>query len=274
MKEQGAGPQASPRLLAWLVAGAVAGMGAAPSARAQQLQQPAASSPMPSSGQRLAFDQPAQPLINALRAFGRQTQFQVLYDEAVLGGRQAPALRGSFTPQEAMDRLLAGTGVTAHSTEQGTFTLRKAPAPEPAPQASAGTTLSTVNVTSQRMAAPGSYVGSGRSASTKLDTPLIETPRSISIVTQEQLQDQAPKSIEQALSYTAGVSTEVTGADLRMTGAIIRGSAMAAPTTRTGCGSSRPAPMVRGTTRSTSWTASRSSRARPPCSLARGGRAA
>lgn len=183
MKEQGAGPQASPRLLAWLVAGAVAGMGAAPSARAQQLQQPAASSPMPSSGQRLAFDQPAQPLINALRAFGRQTQFQVLYDEAVLGGRQAPALRGSFTPQEAMDRLLAGTGVTAHSTEQGTFTLRKAPAPEPAPQASAGTTLSTVNVISQRMAAPGSYVGSGRSASTKLDTPLIETPRSISIVT-------------------------------------------------------------------------------------------
>ena len=88
MKEQGAGPQASPRLLAWLVAGAVAGMGAAPSARAQQLQQPAASSPMPSSGQRLAFDQPVQPLINALRAFGRQTQFQVLYDEAVLGGRQ------------------------------------------------------------------------------------------------------------------------------------------------------------------------------------------
>ncbi|AEF92114.1 TonB-dependent siderophore receptor [Delftia sp. Cs1-4] len=219
MKEQGAGPQAGPRLLAWLVAGAVAGMGAAPSARAQQLQQPAASSPMPSSGQRLAFDQPAQPLINALRAFGRQTQFQVLYDEAVLGGRQAPALQGSFTPQEAMDRLLAGTGVTAHSTEQGTFTLRKAPAPQP----SAGTTLSTVNVTSQRMAAPGSYVGSGRSASTKLDTPLIETPRSISIVTQEQLQNQAPKSIEQALSYTAGVSTEVTGADLRMTGAIIRG---------------------------------------------------
>jgi iron complex outermembrane receptor protein len=196
--------------MALLVAGAMAGLAAAaPSARAQQ---PA------SQAQRLVFDQPAQPLLNALRAFGRQTQYQVLYDEALLAGHLAPALKGSFTPREAMDRLLAGTGLVAHSTEQGSFTLRKAPVPQ-----AGAAILGTVTVTSERDSAAERYAATDRSASTKLGTALIETPRAISIVSREQLQNQAPKSIEQALSYTAGVSTEVTGADLRMTGAIIRG---------------------------------------------------
>ncbi|WP_211090302.1 TonB-dependent siderophore receptor [Pseudothauera nasutitermitis] len=59
----------------------------------------------------------------------------------------------------------------------------------------------------------------------KSSTPLIETPRSISIVTREQIKTQAPKNIEQALSYTAGVVTETSGAqDSRMSGgATIRG---------------------------------------------------
>nr|WP_310936099.1 TonB-dependent siderophore receptor [Variovorax sp. UMC13] len=201
-----------PRLLAWMVAGALAGMAAPVAVQAQPAVAPA---------ERIAFDLPAQPLLDALRAFGRQTRYQVLYDGALIAGRQAPALSGRFTPREAIERLIAGSGLGAHSAEQGSFTLRKVVAPELREGSAA--TLSTVTVTSLGERLNGSYAGTDRSAGTKLGTPLIETPRSISIVSQEQLQTQAPKSLSQALSYTAGVSTEVTGADVRMAGATIRG---------------------------------------------------
>jgi outer membrane receptor protein involved in Fe transport len=49
----------------------------------------------------------------------------------------------------------------------------------------------------------------------KTDTPLIETPQSISIVTRDNLVVQAPLTLQEALRYTAGVRTEAYGLDSR-----------------------------------------------------------
>jgi len=46
---------------------------------------------------------------------------------------------------------------------------------------------------------------------TKTDTPLIEDPASVSIVTSEQIEAQQPKTVTQALRYTPGVTSEVAG---------------------------------------------------------------
>lgn len=198
-----------PSLLALLVSTAVAAMVVSPvNALAQST---AASDALQS------FSIPAQPLLNGLKAFGRQTQVQVLFDDALVEGRQGAAVSGRLSARDALTRLLAGTGLVAVSTQPGSFTIRAAP-----PAGSAGA-LAEVTVTSQQTSAEDLYAAHNRAASTKLGSTLMETPRSISVVSQEQLKTQAPKSIEQALSYTAGVSTEVTGADLRMTGAVIRG---------------------------------------------------
>lgn len=62
-----------------------------------------------------------------------------------------------------------------------------------------------------------------RSAATKIDTPLIETAQSVSVVTREQMTDQAVQTSEQALRYTAGVQTETNGFDLRHEAYLIRG---------------------------------------------------
>ena len=44
-----------------------------------------------------------------------------------------------------------------------------------------------------------------RSASaTKTDTPVLETPQSISVITRQQLDDQNPQTVGHALRYTAG----------------------------------------------------------------------
>jgi iron complex outermembrane recepter protein len=52
------------------------------------------------------------------------------------------------------------------------------------------------------------YVASRSATGTKTDTPLIETPQSISVVTRDQIEAQESQSTKQALRYTAGVAGE------------------------------------------------------------------
>jgi len=75
---------------------------------------------------RVAVSIPAQPLLSALRAFGLQTQSQVLFHEALLAGREAVAVYGAYTPQEALELLLARTGLTIATVRARSFTLKVA----------------------------------------------------------------------------------------------------------------------------------------------------
>ncbi|MCI0757093.1 TonB-dependent siderophore receptor [Teichococcus vastitatis] len=55
---------------------------------------------------------------------------------------------------------------------------------------------------------PG-YVAPVTTTGSKTDTPLIEAPQSVGLVTRDQIDDQAPQGVSQALRYTAGVLGEV-----------------------------------------------------------------
>jgi len=57
----------------------------------------------------------------------------------------------------------------------------------------------------------------------KTDTPLIETPAAISVVTQDQIQAQGAQSVAQAVRYSPGVRVDPTGADTRFDNVYIRG---------------------------------------------------
>lgn len=59
------------------------------------------------------FDLPAQPLAEALIEFGNQTGFQFFFESKLMEGKTAPAVEGTFTSREALDRLLDGTGISA-----------------------------------------------------------------------------------------------------------------------------------------------------------------
>ncbi|MDB5654622.1 MAG: TonB-dependent siderophore receptor [Tardiphaga sp.] len=67
------------------------------------------------------------------------------------------------------------------------------------------------------------YVATRSGTGTKTDTPLIETPQSISVVTQDQIQAQAVQSVGQAIRYTTGAHGEVAGADARTDSVYVRG---------------------------------------------------
>src|SRR5690606_17087954 len=135
----------------------------------------------------------------------------MFFSQDVVAGRQAPAVSGRLAPEQALRQLLDGSGIN-YAREGNTITL------------SAGVAqLSPVTIRRGPSDTSDSYTAL-TSRSGKLDVPLIETPRSVSIVTQKQLKILAPQSIERALAYTPGVQTDVSGSgDLRMSGAVIRG---------------------------------------------------
>ncbi|KEA62516.1 Ferrichrome-iron receptor [Marinobacterium lacunae] len=59
------------------------------------------------------------------------------------------------------------------------------------------------------------YVARESSAGSKTDTPVDEVPQSISVITREQIEDQAPLRAVDALRYTPGIAPEVYGGSMR-----------------------------------------------------------
>ena len=194
-------------------------------AAAPTLAQAQTATALQASATRLAYSIPAGPLAPALRSLASAANVLLSYTPELASGKSTAGLQGQYTPQAALAALLAGTGLQAVELEAGSYVLRAAPAVAssgPAPDA----VMPLISVMAAADAGEGTvsrgYVPISVAA-TKMGTPLIETPRAISVVTREQIKTQAPKSIEQALAYTAGVLTDVTGADVRMSGATIRG---------------------------------------------------
>jgi hypothetical protein len=70
-----------------------------------------------------SFDIPAQPLEDALYAFDVATGIEVFVDGATVAGRRSVAIKGMFTPLDALRALLAGTGLDARSIGADAVTL-------------------------------------------------------------------------------------------------------------------------------------------------------
>ncbi len=64
------------------------------------------------------FDIPAQSTSDALNTFSRQSGLRLLFPYDALEGRQAGAVKGEFSAEEVLKRLLAGTGLGYRMTEE------------------------------------------------------------------------------------------------------------------------------------------------------------
>jgi iron complex outermembrane receptor protein len=158
---------------------------------------------------QIAFNIPAQDMNAAVLAFARHAGIRVFYDTSKLRGLQSLAVAGTMSPQDALARLLTGSGLTYRFTSATAVTIG-------APQSAAGATpagaisLDTIDVQGSADGSVG-YVATRSTAGTKTDTPLMQTPASISVVTNQQIVDQNAQSISQALRYTPGVVAEQRG---------------------------------------------------------------
>jgi outer membrane receptor protein involved in Fe transport len=74
---------------------------------------------------------PAEPVARAIIDFARQTGVQVLAAEEDLRGKVTAPVSGRYTPRQALQRMLAGTGLVIGTDDGRTITLRRGRAPAP-----------------------------------------------------------------------------------------------------------------------------------------------
>ncbi|WP_372070579.1 TonB-dependent siderophore receptor (plasmid) [Tistrella mobilis] len=193
-----------------LVLSAVALAGQMPQAAAQETGQG-----LPT----LHFSIPAQPLDAALAAFGAASGVQLAYDAGLTAGRRSQPVDGTMRADQALARLLAGTGLDYRFSGAGAATILAA--------SDGAVSLGPLVVMDAKLAGAvgpvDGYVASNTITGTKTATPLIETPQSVSVVTADQIADQKVQTVEDALAYTAGVQIAGWGMDPRFDQIQIRG---------------------------------------------------
>ncbi|MGO1070959.1 TonB-dependent receptor domain-containing protein [Lysobacter sp. CA199] len=80
------------------------------------------------AGATARFDIPQQKLGTALSEYARQSGTQLLYSPELANGKTAPAVRGEKTPRQALDELLAGTGLNYSTSASGAILIGDAAA--------------------------------------------------------------------------------------------------------------------------------------------------
>ena len=211
------------RLLALLLTSTIFGCASAAAVSFAQAQQ---SSRAATADQTLQFSIPAQPLSSAISAFIRQTGWQISYTSALASGKTSGSVVGSYNPSQALQRLVSGTGLNVRVSAPGSAALVNPgiAAVDTIPD-EGSTVLDTILVQGQGETATSHFEGfaATRSATgTKTDTPLIETPQAVTVIGSDELRSRDAKSLQDALSYVAGVN-RYEGADRTTESFIIRG---------------------------------------------------
>lgn len=150
------------------------------------------------------FEIPAQSLDSALAAFSAVTRVQVLVPGEFTQGLRSSGLKGSYPQDQALARLLQGTGLSASVIDADSVTLER--------QRAAGDTsmqLGAVKIDSSALGATtegsGSYT-TGALTIGKGEQKLKDIPQSVSVVTRQRLNDQNMNSLQDAMRQVTGAT--------------------------------------------------------------------
>lgn len=157
------------------------------------------------SQHKILFHIAAGSLSDALVAFSRQSHVQVTSQASSLAGHTTRGLSGAFTPSEGLGQLLQGSGLSYMQAGDHAYQI--------APTTKAfSIVLGPVRVggtdskDTQSAYGPGvGFVATRSASATRTDTPLIQVPKSVYVVTRKQMDDLQPLTIGAALRYTPGV---------------------------------------------------------------------
>lgn len=154
----------------------------------------------------------AGPLGRTLSTFSAQAGIALSFDPALTDGLLSPALSGTYSARDALNRLLAGSGLELVQRTDGTYTLNKATAATATPRESS--TLPEVQVTAVQSATTegtGSYTTGSASTATRLNLSIRETPQSVSVITRQRMDDQGLSQLSDVVTQTPGLVIAQTG---------------------------------------------------------------
>lgn len=161
----------------------------------------AQNAPAVTASASLQFNIVAKPLGEALSDWALQAQTQLIVQPGLVRGKTAPAVNGKLPPDEALMRLLAGSGLVARFEGEAVIIVDAA-------NAAASGALPAVTVNAQAdsgATTEGSDTYAARAVSIfKGQTSLREIPQSVSVLTRQQIDDQNLVAVEDAINKMTG----------------------------------------------------------------------
>ncbi|MFT3689042.1 TonB-dependent siderophore receptor [Paenirhodobacter sp.] len=166
------------------------------------------------------FRIPAQPLDDALMLYGRQAGMMVSVDAALLRGLRSPGVSGTLPPGQALQRVLAGSGLSWRQSGATMIVSR------PGEVAADGSVqLDTITIQAGgKTEGTGSWTTTDTSATPGLPLSIRETPKSVSVVTRQQMDDFGMRDLNDALKSDSSIYLETSNG--QTTAPISRGFAM------------------------------------------------
>jgi outer membrane receptor for ferric coprogen and ferric-rhodotorulic acid len=154
----------------------------------------------------------AGSLDTVLNRFAAQNQLDLLVDGRLTIGKKSTGLTGMFSVPQGFAEILEHTGLAVEKKADGYVLIEKKTA-QPNPMVASGDTavsqLPALVVSATESLADQSknnYAVSRSSSATKLDLALKDTPQSITIITQKQIEEQGLSDVNKILESTPGVT--------------------------------------------------------------------
>lgn len=117
------------------------------------------------------FDIPSQPLPSALNAYAKQAGIQIFFPSKQIATIPSAPLKGALTGEEALRRLIAGSGLEVAQRSGGTIMLRQARRPTPTASADGAPLSADTAETVEEIIVTGSRIArAARESSTAVST--------------------------------------------------------------------------------------------------------
>ena len=143
----------------------------------------------------------SQDLGSALRAFAIASGKDVVFDPMLVNGKTSPGLHGELTDEEALRRILAGSGLTFERTDSGGFVIH-------APDRTTGTApdpaADSVTHSTNSVFALDEVVVTGTVGSIDKFT----APYSVSTLKEQSILDKSPRSLVDLMRGQPGINAE------------------------------------------------------------------
>ncbi|VVP92283.1 Fe(3+) dicitrate transport protein FecA [Pseudomonas fluorescens] len=142
---------------------------------------------------KVELDLPGSSLDKALNALARQSSVQIIFASDLTAGKTTQALKGRYTPQQALSQLLERSGLKTRVRDDHTFIIVPAPTLEPA----------AIKPAEVEYIAPMVIRGDVLGSAT--DPEVLAYPGSRSMVKDADLQKASVRGVDDALQRVPGV---------------------------------------------------------------------
>lgn len=135
---------------------------------------------------------------------GRTAGLAVIFNENAKASTLGKPVTGTLTAGQAISTLLSGSGLTYAFTNDNTVTVVDQSSQSGDNAANASTTLQPIIVTGEASATNG-IVATGSRVGTKTDTPILEVPQTVNVVTRKEMDQRGATDFNSIVSYTPGI---------------------------------------------------------------------